>query len=304
MGLVVGGSVHASIRRFGNRKGIKDRGGRSGGCTVLGRCRKHEIREVGVVGACGCCWDWSGCSQGMTLPPLQAHRALAMVLWESLLDRKMPSSPRQDRSAASSSVPLDQGGAPPALSEDEDNIDQLAFTLDAPSHPQLEFFEKYLCGASGIATMLKILRFRFFARRCNQDLAYSRRFLELHGTPAQKASWAIPVDLWRRYDALLHQWTSSTTALLELNMLDEGDDLDRDHQELSQFIDAQRQEAVVASKRKRASSPSRLGESTSSGSHAKTSRKRHRHLSPPPASLPVIPRLGFSSQRSPHSCHF
>ncbi|KAJ3885170.1 hypothetical protein GG344DRAFT_83027 [Lentinula edodes] len=153
----------------------------------------------------------------------------------------MPFSPHQDRSisprsvaAASSSVPLEQGGAPPTMSEDEDDINQLAFTLDTVTNlvPHLD----------------------------------------------------LSVIIW-------DQRTSSTTALLELNMLDEGDDLDRGHQELSQFIDTQRQEAVVASKRKRASSPSGPGEATSSSSRGKTSRKRHRHLFPPPASLPVVPRL-------------
>ncbi|KAJ3803946.1 hypothetical protein F5876DRAFT_71029 [Lentinula aff. lateritia] len=37
-------------------------------------------------------------------------------------------------------VPHEEGGFPPT--EDEEDVDQLAFTLDSPSHPQLEFFEK------------------------------------------------------------------------------------------------------------------------------------------------------------------
>ncbi|KAJ3866144.1 hypothetical protein EV359DRAFT_62594 [Lentinula novae-zelandiae] len=45
----------------------------------------------------------------------------------------------------------------------------------------------------------------------------------------------------------------------------------------------------VASKRKQTSSPFGPGEATSSDSRGKTSRKCHCHLSPPPASLPVVP---------------
>ncbi|KAJ3847181.1 hypothetical protein EV368DRAFT_88025 [Lentinula lateritia] len=203
-------------------------------------------------------------------------------------------------------VPHEEGGFPPT--EDEEDVDQLAFTLDSPSHPQLEFFEKvfntgkplagyssndplwsllWLFPAPTTCSLGKILQFWYSARKCNQDLAYSRRFLELHGTPAQKASWTIPVDLWRRYDVLLHGRTSSTTALMELNMLDDSDALDRDHQKLSQFLDTQRQETVAASKQKHVSSPVRPRGATSSEAPAKTSHKRHRHLSPP-TSLPSI----------------
>ncbi|KAJ3860466.1 hypothetical protein EV359DRAFT_85286 [Lentinula novae-zelandiae] len=192
----------------------------------------------------------------------------------------------------------------------EEEVDQLTFTLDSPSHLQLEFFEKVFntgkplagyssndplwsllsslvvpctnclkvpstcivppgsprcsnCLSKKTCSLGKILCFQYFAQKCNQDLAYSRRFLELHGTPTQQASWTIPVDLWCRYNVLLHERTSSTTTLMELNMLDDGDALDRDHQELSQFLDTQRRETVAASKWRRVSSPVRPGETTS-----------------------------------------
>ncbi|KAJ3812838.1 hypothetical protein F5876DRAFT_74490 [Lentinula aff. lateritia] len=227
-------------------------------------------------------------------------------------------SPPSLTAASSSPVSHEEGGVP--LTEDEEDVDQLAFTLDSPSRPQLEFFKKVfntgkpLAGYSSddplwlllsslvvpctnclkTCSLGKILRFRYFARKCNQDLAYSRRFLESHGTPAQKASWTIPVDLWHWYDALLHERTSSTTALMELNMLDDSDALDRDHQELSQFLDTQRQETIAASKQKHASSPVRPGGATSSEAPAKTSHKRHRHLSPP-SSLPSVPPVASTT---------
>ncbi|KAJ3804812.1 hypothetical protein F5876DRAFT_70320 [Lentinula aff. lateritia] len=245
-------------------------------------------------------------------------------------------SPPSLTAASSSPVPHEEGGV--LLTEDKEDVDQLAFTLDSPSRPQLEFFEKVFntgkplagyssddplwsllsslavpctnclkvprtcvvppgsprcpnCSSKKTCSLGKILHFRYFAQKCNQDLAYSRRFLELHGSPAQKASWTIPVDLWHRYDALLHERTSSTTALMELNMLDDSDALDRDHQELSQFLDTQRQETIAASKRKHALSPVRPGGATSSEAPAKTSHKHHQHLSPPTSLPSIVPRL-------------
>ncbi|KAJ3858457.1 hypothetical protein EV359DRAFT_87724 [Lentinula novae-zelandiae] len=91
---------------------------------------------------------------------------------------------------------------------------------------------------------------------------------------------------------------------MELNMLDDGDALDRDHQELSQFLDTQWQETVAASasKRKRTSSPVRSGGATSAEAPVKTSRKRHCHQSPRSLLPPVVPRmvcLVLPSRRSP-----
>ncbi|KAJ3897983.1 hypothetical protein F5879DRAFT_1071555 [Lentinula edodes] len=96
----------------------------------------------------------------------------------------------------------------------------------------------------------KLLRYRYFARCCNQDLAYSRQFLEMHGTPAQRVSWTIPEDVWRRYDELLHSSTSTTKVLVELNMLDEQDSRAIDRSELRRFQEAQEQETLLAAKRK------------------------------------------------------
>lgn len=71
----------------------------------------------------------------------------------------MPSSPHKICSAsphfaaaASSSIPLEQGGVPSVVSEDDEDIDQLAFTLDIPSHPQLDFFEKVFNTGKSLAS--------------------------------------------------------------------------------------------------------------------------------------------------------
>ncbi|KAJ3896973.1 hypothetical protein F5879DRAFT_996878, partial [Lentinula edodes] len=192
--------------------------------------------------------------------------------------------------------------SPAPESDGEVEADQLAFTIESPSRPQLQLFETVFntgkslsaycqddplwpilaevaspctnclktpgkckvlpssprctnCSSKKTCSLGKILRFRYFARRCNQDLAYSRRFLELHGTPAHKSTWGIPLTAWREYDSALHARTSSTSILLELNMLDEQDAVDADQQELQQFLTLQRDEAAVAAKRKRNHSP-------------------------------------------------
>ncbi|KAJ3884126.1 hypothetical protein GG344DRAFT_71571, partial [Lentinula edodes] len=188
--------------------------------------------------------------------------------------------------------------SPAPESDGEVEADELAFTIESPSRPQLQLFETVFntgkslsaycqddplwpilaevaspctnclktpgkckvlpssprctnCSSKKTCSLGKILRYRYFARRCNQDLAYSRRFLELHGTPAHKSTWGIPLTAWREYDSALHARTSSTSILLELNMLDEQDAVDADQQELQQFLTLQRDEAAVAAKRKR-----------------------------------------------------
>ncbi|KAJ3806518.1 hypothetical protein F5876DRAFT_80616 [Lentinula aff. lateritia] len=201
----------------------------------------------------------------------------------------MPSSPDKTCSAsphfavaASSSIPFEQGGVLSVVSEDDKDINQLAFTLDTPSRP-LDLFEKVFNTGKSLASYSQddpfgcsclpswvTSMFGLLVEEDLQILHFRRRFLELHGTPAQKVSWAIPVDLWYWYDALLHQRTSSTTTLIELSMLDEE---------------------AAALKHKWASSPSGPGEATSSNSCGKTSQKRHCHLTPPSASLLVAPQL-------------
>ncbi|KAJ3859089.1 hypothetical protein EV359DRAFT_86828 [Lentinula novae-zelandiae] len=108
----------------------------------------------------------------------------------------------------------------------------------------------------------------------------SHRFLELHGTPAHQSTWGIPLSAWREYDAALHARTSSTSTLLELNMLDEQDAVDADQQELQEFIVSQQNEAAVTAKRKRDCSPMPVA----GPSHKKVqlnAPKKHSHCKSP-----------------------
>ncbi|KAJ3847246.1 hypothetical protein EV368DRAFT_87947 [Lentinula lateritia] len=216
----------------------------------------------------------------------------------------------------------------PGLDSDgEVEQDQLAFTIEFPSRPQLQLFETVFntgkplsgycqddplwpllaevaspcsncskspdkckvllnsprctnCSAKKTCSLGKVLRYRYFARRCNQDPAYSRRFLELHGTPAHQSTWGIPLSVWRRYDVALHARTSSTSTLLELNMLDEQDAADADQQELREFLALQQGEAVVAAKRKRDRSPLPIAGPSSKRVRSDASKKRSRRRSP------------------------
>ncbi|KAJ4465616.1 hypothetical protein C8R41DRAFT_926492 [Lentinula lateritia] len=192
--------------------------------------------------------------------------------------------------------------SPDLESDGEVEQDQLAFTIEFPSHPQLQLFKTVFntgkplsgycqddplwsllaeiaspcsncskspanckvlpnsprctnCSAKKTCSLGKILHYQYFARRCNQDLAYSRRLLELHGTPAHQSMWGIPVSTWCQYDAALHERTSSTSTLLELNMLDDQDAADVDQQELRDFLALQQGESAIAAKRKRDLSP-------------------------------------------------
>ncbi|KAJ3911503.1 hypothetical protein F5877DRAFT_85878 [Lentinula edodes] len=112
------------------------------------------------------------------------------------------------------------------------------------------------CSAKKTCSLGKILQYRYFAQHCDQDLAYSRRFLELHGTPMHHATWGIPLETWRQYDANLHQCTSSTTVLLELNMANDQDADAVDQQELRRYLALQQEKAAIAAKCKRNCSPS------------------------------------------------
>ncbi|KAJ4500068.1 hypothetical protein C8R41DRAFT_899910 [Lentinula lateritia] len=156
------------------------------------------------------------------------------------------------------------------------------------------------CTGKKTCSLGKILRHCYFSHRCSQDLAYSRRFLELHGSPAQRVSWSIPEDVWRRYDNRLHSQISSTSILMELNMLDDQDTQAVDRRELARFQRAQEQEAALAlaAKRKRAPvSPPRDGSSKK--------RRSTKIRSQPGASeiiageVPRVVRLVFPPARPP-----
>ena len=227
--------------------------------------------------------------------------------------------------------------SPAPESDGEVELDQLAFTIESPSRPQLQLFETVFntgkplsgycqddplwpllaevaspcsncvkspgkckvlpnsprctnCSAKKTCSLGKVLRYRYFARRCSQDIAYSRRFLELHGTPTHQSTWGIPLSTWRQYDAALQARTSSTSILLELNMLDEKDTAETDHQELQKFLALQQGEAVIVANRKRDRSPSPVAGPSSKKVRSDGSKKRSRRRVPVEGAAQESPR--------------
>ncbi|KAJ3849328.1 hypothetical protein EV368DRAFT_85650 [Lentinula lateritia] len=178
----------------------------------------------------------------------------------------MPSSsPRATFSALSPPIrsrSSSRESAAPA-SEGEVKQDELAFTIESPSQPQLQLFENifntgkslasYCCDDPLWSTLAEVAlpcsncvrhpeacKVPEGSPHCSsQNLAYSRRFLELHRSPAQHVSWGIPEDAWCRYDNRLHSQISSTSILLELNMLDNQDTRAVNRRELERFQRAQ-----------------------------------------------------------------
>ncbi|KAJ3870924.1 hypothetical protein F5051DRAFT_446915 [Lentinula edodes] len=81
----------------------------------------------------------------------------------------------------------------------------------------------------------RLARFRYFSCKCSRDLAFARRFLEVHGDPGQRTRFALPSEQWRNIAAKVEASTNSTVALMELNALDEQDQRELDHLELGEF---------------------------------------------------------------------
>ncbi|KAJ3858528.1 hypothetical protein EV359DRAFT_87604 [Lentinula novae-zelandiae] len=87
----------------------------------------------------------------------------------------------------------------------------------------------------------RLARFCYFSRKCSRDLAFARRFLEVHGDPGQRTRYTLPFEQWRDIAAKIEASTNSTVALIELNALDEQDQQGLDRLELGEFLQKQPQ---------------------------------------------------------------
>ncbi|KAJ3804272.1 hypothetical protein F5876DRAFT_83446 [Lentinula aff. lateritia] len=154
-------------------------------------------------------------------------------------------------------------------SEGEVEQDELVFTIESPSQPQLQLFENVFNTGKSLASY------------CHDDPLWST-LAEValpcsncvrHPKACKVNSSAIVIlpvavvgtshiaeDAWRRYDSRLHSQVSSTSTLLELTMLDDQDTRADERQELESFQRTQEQEAASAAKCKLAhASPPRDG---------------------------------------------
>ncbi|KAJ3911037.1 hypothetical protein F5877DRAFT_73486, partial [Lentinula edodes] len=99
----------------------------------------------------------------------------------------------------------------------------------------------------------------------------------------------LGVFLWV-HGVALHERTSSTSTLLELNMLDNQDAADVNQQELRDFLALQQGEAAVAAKRKRDLSPLPVAGPSSKKVRSNASKKRPRRRSPVQETAQESPR--------------
>ncbi|KAJ3804436.1 hypothetical protein F5876DRAFT_70633 [Lentinula aff. lateritia] len=212
--------------------------------------------------------------------------------------------------------------SPAPESDGEVEMDQLAFTIESPSRSQLQLFEtvfntgKPLSGycqddplwpllaevASPCSNCVKspgkckVLPNSPRCTNCSAKKTCSLGkvlrywFLELHGTPTHQSTWGIPLSTWRQYDAALQARPSSTSTLLELNMLDEQDTAETDQQELRKFLALQQGEAVVAAKRKRNRSPLPVAGPSSKKVRSDGSKKCSRRRTPVEGAAQESPR--------------
>ncbi|KAJ3925079.1 MAG: hypothetical protein NXY57DRAFT_968435 [Lentinula lateritia] len=87
----------------------------------------------------------------------------------------------------------------------------------------------------------RLAHFRYFSHKCSRDLAFARRFLDVHGDPGQRTRFTLPSEQWRNIAAKIEASTNSTVALIELNSLDKQDQQELDRSELGEFLRKQPQ---------------------------------------------------------------
>ncbi|KAJ3910972.1 hypothetical protein F5877DRAFT_86690 [Lentinula edodes] len=181
--------------------------------------------------------------------------------------------------------------------------DQLAFTIESPSTPQLQLFKNIFNMGKSLASYCHDDPLwptqAAVAISCSNCTQHPETCKVPLGVPfALRVLWTIPEDTWRRYDEQLHSSMLATKVLVELNMLNEQDSQDVNHQDLEQFQQAQAQEAELATcqRNTRSSPPPKVP------SKRKCSTKKHPLSSKPSEEVPPLVRLVFPpSQPAPSS---
>ncbi|KAJ3803479.1 hypothetical protein F5876DRAFT_85254 [Lentinula aff. lateritia] len=95
------------------------------------------------------------------------------------------------------------------------------------------------CDDKKLCVLGCLARFQYFSRKCSHDLAFARRFLEVHGNSGQRTRYFLPTEQWRVIYDRVERSTNSTSALLVLNPLDDQDQREPDRQELWEFRQCQ-----------------------------------------------------------------
>ncbi|KAJ3911915.1 hypothetical protein F5877DRAFT_85399, partial [Lentinula edodes] len=129
----------------------------------------------------------------------------------------------------------------------------------------------------------RLARFRYFSRKCSRDLAFARRFLEVHGDPGQRTRYSLPTEQWRILYDRVEQSTNLTSALLELNPLDDQDQRELDCQELWEF---RQHQPLVPGPSTSVPHTSPLADGSSLLPRAPVTKKRKRPVKVDPGSTP------------------
>ncbi|KAJ3924684.1 MAG: hypothetical protein NXY57DRAFT_969301 [Lentinula lateritia] len=164
--------------------------------------------------------------------------------------------------ASTSAGVSDAPGVPPLSPNRRDSdVDEIISNVEEPSLGQLSLFKSvfgvgvslahyivddvvYLgchgnCDDKKLCVLGHLACFRYFSRKCSCDLAFAHRFLEVHGDLGQRTRYSLPTEQWRIIYDHVEQSTHSTSALLELNPLDDQDQRELDRQELWEFCQHQ-----------------------------------------------------------------
>ncbi|KAJ3926615.1 MAG: hypothetical protein NXY57DRAFT_1111876 [Lentinula lateritia] len=87
----------------------------------------------------------------------------------------------------------------------------------SPNHPNSDVDEICSnCNDKKLCVLGRLVRFRYFS-------PFARRFLEIHRDPGQCTRYSLPTEQWRIIYNHVEQSTNSTSALLELNPLNDQD---------------------------------------------------------------------------------
>ncbi|KAJ3897415.1 hypothetical protein F5879DRAFT_927859, partial [Lentinula edodes] len=118
---------------------------------------------------------------------------------------------------------------------------------------------------------------------CSRGLAFAHRFLEVHGDPGQRTRYSLPTEQWRVLYDCVEQSTNSTSALLELNPLDDQDQCELDRQELREF---RQRQPLVPGPSTSVPCTSPLADGSSLLPRAPVTKKRKRPIKVDPGSTP------------------
>ncbi|KAJ3872594.1 hypothetical protein F5051DRAFT_432890 [Lentinula edodes] len=149
---------------------------------------------------------------------------------------------------ASARVSHAPGALPSPLNCPSSDVDEIISSLEEPSLGQLSLFKSVF----GVGILLAcyivddplwsiLVAAGLPCSTCIQDKkeacfryfsSFACRFLEIHGDPGQRTRYSLPAEQWRNIYDRVEQSTNSTSALLELNPLDDQDQQELDHQEL------------------------------------------------------------------------